>query len=158
MALFIVTATLVKLRDLLLFFFFFFSFRTGDINPPFTAVGGGVGGCVSVYLHSSSMWQLHQTAYVQQSGAPDNMYCTQTSAYIAHTHTVTRWYFKKHTTRQEMMMMMMMHPTSLRREAQQVCLIFQTTAATSNRDRKQLERGQRHGISPSIHQKSMIPA
>lgn len=40
MALFIVTATLVKLRDLL---FFVFSFRTGDINPPFTAVGGGGG-------------------------------------------------------------------------------------------------------------------
>lgn len=32
------------------------------------------------------------------------------------------------------------HPTSLRREAQQVCLIFQTTAATSNSDRKQLGR------------------
>lgn len=36
-------------------------------------------------------------------------------------------------------------PTSLRREAQQVCLIFQTTAATSNNDRKQLERGERCG-------------
>lgn len=31
-------------------------------------------------------------------------------------------------------------PTSLRREAQQVCFTFQTTAATSKRDRKQLER------------------
>lgn len=29
--------------------------------------------------------------------------------------------------------------TSLRREAQQVCLIFQTTAATSSKDKKQLE-------------------
>jgi hypothetical protein len=29
--------------------------------------------------------------------------------------------------------------TSLRREAQQVCLIFHTTAATSNKDKKQLE-------------------
>lgn len=29
---------------------------------------------------------------------------------------------------------------SLRREAQQVCLIFQTTAATSSRDRKQLKK------------------
>lgn len=45
-----------------------------------------------------------------------------------------------------MMVVVMMCPTSLRREAQQVCLIFQTTAATSNRDRKQLERGQRRGI------------
>lgn len=57
-----------------------------------------------------------------------------------------------------MMVVVMMRPTSLRREAQQVCLIFQTTAATSNRDRKQLERGQRRGIRSSIHQKSMIPA
>lgn len=30
--------------------------------------------------------------------------------------------------------------TSLRREAQQVCLIFHTTAATSSNDRKQLEQ------------------
>lgn len=45
-----------------------------------------------------------------------------------------------------MTVVVMMRPTSLRREAQQVCLIFQTTAATSNRDRKQLERGQRRGI------------
>lgn len=29
--------------------------------------------------------------------------------------------------------------TSLRREAQQVCLIFQTTAATSSKDKKQLQ-------------------
>lgn len=29
--------------------------------------------------------------------------------------------------------------TSLRREAQQVCLIFQTTAATNNSDKKQLQ-------------------
>lgn len=36
-----------------------------------------------------------------------------------------------------------MCPTSLRRDAQQVCLIFQTTAATSNSDRKQLDRGDR---------------
>lgn len=57
-----------------------------------------------------------------------------------------------------MMVVVIMRPTSLRREAQQVCLIFQTTAATSNRDRKQLERGQRRGIRSSIHQKSMIPA
>jgi hypothetical protein len=32
-----------------------------------------------------------------------------------------------------------MSDTSLRREAQQVCLIFHTTAATSNKDKKQLE-------------------
>lgn len=31
--------------------------------------------------------------------------------------------------------------TSLRRDAQQLCLIFQTTAATRSNDRKQLERG-----------------
>lgn len=30
--------------------------------------------------------------------------------------------------------------TSLRRDAQQLCLIFQTTAATRSNDRKQLER------------------
>lgn len=30
--------------------------------------------------------------------------------------------------------------TSLRRDAQQVCLIFHTTAATRSSDRKQLER------------------
>lgn len=29
--------------------------------------------------------------------------------------------------------------TSLRREAQHVCLIFHTTAATNNKDKKQLE-------------------
>ena len=29
--------------------------------------------------------------------------------------------------------------TSLRRDAQHVCLIFQTTAATNNNDKKQLE-------------------
>lgn len=45
---------------------------------------------------------------------------------------------------------MMMGPTSLRREAQQVCLIFQTTAATSNRDRKQLQRGEGHRINQSV--------
>lgn len=42
-----------------------------------------------------------------------------------------------------------MCPTSLRREAQQVCLIFQTTAATSNSDRKQLDRGDRQMINQS---------